>query len=207
MSLRLFLELGLLAVIVVLLIVIWLTCKGDKFEGFHNVATGVFHSLAAVAVIVTGAWFFFQEDWAPKTTIELSTSVAALDRSNPKSALLQAELSMKNEGRMPHSFENTAFVVRAYDPATRRPNKYGDVADRLVDEYRSTIRFRVMPGETEHAYVEFVVPCTERIVQVFVDLAEPKHMTRSSKKPLSYERKAVVPLAPACTAPASAARI
>jgi hypothetical protein len=203
MSLRLFLEIGLLAVIVVLLIVIWLTCKSDKFEGFHNVATGVFNSFAAVAVILAGAWFFFQQDWAPKTTIELSASAAALDRSSPTSALLQAELSMKNEGRVPHSFENTTFVVRAYDPTTKRPNKYGDVAGRLVDEHRSKIRFRVMPGETEHAYAEFVVPCSERIVQVFVDLAEPKHMTRSSKKPLSYERKAVVPLATACAAPAS----
>lgn len=60
------------------------------------------------------------------------------------------------------------------------------------------LRFRVMPGETEKAYAEFVVPCSEWVVQVFVDVAQPKHVTQNSKKPLSYERKALVPLSEAC---------
>lgn len=198
MSFRLFFELGLVAVILVLLFALWRTSKNDKFEDLHNFATGVFHSVAAVALVLTGVWVIVQEDWAPKTSMELVTSAAPLHGSKPKSALLQAAISMKNEGRLPHRFEQTTFVVRAYDPAAQGPDEYGDVAHRVIDEYPSKIRIKVMPGETEKSYAEFVVPCSENVVQLFVDVAQPKHMTQNSKRPLSYERKAVVPLSEAC---------
>jgi hypothetical protein len=201
MSIRLGFEIVLFVALMGALFGWWRSSKGQKFDSFNSFSEGLFHSFAAIGILLAGVWVLVRQEWAPSTAVDVTTEVAPLAGSNPQAAVLQVAVHLKNEGRVPEDFEGITIMARGYSNAPASPTeKGGDLATTKIGQHTDKSTIRVMPGESDVTYAELRVPCDEKLVQIFVSVSEPKHLEWLSAPPRRYERKVMRSTAESCPA-------
>jgi len=155
----------------------------SKSETFSNVFGGIASIATALGVAAGGVWaywqFFEKRESYPKAEIVHNIESLALPENR---ILIRIEASVENTGTTALSLTSGVVRVESVLPLSKSVASSLKEYSGLNSEGQTFIRwptiatrelvwkpgeFEIEPGETDHAYYEFVVPAEQQVINVY----------------------------------------
>lgn len=175
---------------------------------FGKVIAAVQAIISIGGLFIAAYWFFVERKGMPHADIVLSADVARLSE-RAVLVLVRADVTNKGVGLLTlgkreirllavRMGDGTLNEVLALDtaafPATLKSGRelfdHGEVAWRGLRQFTSDRPIEIEPGEKDSVFVDFVVPCTERVLKISASIRKPGEgdMWYKDRKLISIEQ-------------------
>lgn len=159
------------------------------------------HALTAVGVFAVALLYLEEKQWAPRFEVDITTDVERIPDAASPTAVIQAAVAIKNEGRTPQQvnyIEVGALGIHGVPALDRSYSE--DLRATQLYRHQSSRWLEIAPGETEYHYVEVPVSCSWQLVRLIVKVPiPPVHQRKGGEKVLVNERKKLISLVDTCS--------